>query len=299
MVSRWLPVHEGHAIELCMATFQFGEPVTAKAWQAIAESISAKARDAGFEARSDTVELNLSVPGNFGIGAGFQVAPMGLGPGAPQLPGQPPSGPVSRSPVRILSASDDGGPREQVYLRRDHVAYASMRYPGWSAFSRQAGVLLAEDVERIIQLVDVHSVKLECWDRFTFEGEPAEAEFGELFELPSGYLPGFPKGSPELWHSHVGAFVPGAADARRLVNLNVDIVDLRQAAMDDGRLPGLKRSAGIYTMVRDEFRQGYMPSGFSQVAGTLDGLHVALKEVFSEVITSRTADMITLNPEQT
>ena len=292
---RWRPAHEAHAIELSSATFQFGEPVPAKLWLALLEDISTKASSSGFNVRFDGVEFGIEFrmpPATPELQFPGQVSP---------LPSAMPGGVVplpipSTDDVptgRILRATDGGGFREQLQLHRGHFTYTLSRYVGWSSFADRVRNLLAPALDRVLQLVNLSIVKLEYWDRFIFAGPASEAKYDELLRVGSCYLPGFPADTTELWHSHVGLFVPSGTSSRRLINLNVDVIDLADSA-GPSQPPVPQRSVSVYSMAQDALPPGNSPGAYDEAACTLDDLHGVLKKVFAEVITSEAAQRIAL-----
>ncbi len=110
-------------------------------------------------------------------------------------------------------------------------------------------------------------------------------------------MPGFPFGTDQLWHSHVGYFVPLAPSARRLVNVNVDVLDLAESAAPDQPLqPAIqRRSVGFYSMAQDSGPTSASPVDHHGTISTLEDLHTSLKAIFSDVITLEAADRISLN----
>lgn len=293
---RWRPAHEAHAIEVSSLTFQFMEPVPAKPWQSLLEAVSSTASGSGFNHIQDQFDLQVSMGGMPGFPVAGQVAPNPLA--APDTASNVPLSNMASFPSgRLLLVVDSGGMREQMLLRRDSLTYASSRYVGWSAFKRRIGDLLSSTLSASLHLVDLSAVKLEYWDRFVFQGAAAEARYDELLRSGSPYLPGFPAQTSELWHSHVGLFVPSGTIAKRLLNLNVDVMDAPDSA-GPGQQPVSRRTVMIYSMTQDSLSAGASPQDYSGVTIFSDGLHATLKDMFAGVITDEMARCIALKPQE-
>jgi len=108
----------------------------------------------------------------------------------------------------------------------------------------------------------------------------------------------FPTDTNELWHSHVGYFLPATQTSRRLINLNVDVADIADPLPSGAATPAPTRSVSIYTLVQDALLQTTSPSSFNDVSTRLDEIHGALKTAFGEVITTEMADRIALQPRK-
>lgn len=294
---RWQPAHEAHAIERVNLTFQLADAIPPKPWQAILSAISAEMPKEGFTNTFDEHEPNLNVVPV--AGQQPHVVPGGLGPliqfgmGGPVPPFQfVVSG-------RTFQSLNGGELREEVQVQRRRLAYSATIYNGWEAHRGRALTLLGPYLDRVLPMVNVETVKLEYWDRFVFDGPGPEAAFGELLHADSRYLPGFAFTTDQLWHSHVGHFMPAADGVRRLINVNVDVIDLLDPVVS-GQLPGApapRRSVGVYTMAQDSLGEGLSPNASAGTVSMLDELHTILKAVFGDVITAEAADRIALNAQ--
>ena len=293
---RWHPAHEAHAIERVNLTFQFADAIPPKPWQALLSAISAELPKEGFGNSFDEHEPS-STPMPVAPGRQPHIVPGGLGPLGQfgMLAGMPPIQFVVSG--RTFQALNGAEVREEVQLHRRRLAYSATIYNGWEAHRGRALMLLGPYLDRVLPLVSVQIVQLEYWDRFVFDGPASEAAFGELLREGSRYLPNFAFGVDQLWHSHVGHFMPASSGVRRLINVNVDVIDLLDA-VPAGLPPGapaLQRSAGVYTMAQDTLDEGLSPNDTAGMVSTLDELHTILKAVVGDVITAEAADRISLN----
>lgn len=288
---RWLPAHEDHAIERVSLTFEFAEPLPAKPFQTLMNRASLDFPKQGFNAVIDEHEITAApqmIQGAGGPNFGLRIQLGGQGPGQVA---QSPQAAVAGRNFQIL---DENQAREEIQIHRARFVYSSLIYSGWDAHRARALALLEQYLSLALPLTNVRIVKLEYWDRFVFDGLPAEATYEELLRPNSPYLPGFPANTRELWHSHVGFFLP--EPSRRLINVNVDVIDLIEASSDGHPMgdAALRRSVGLYTLAQDSLAQDASPATADEAISTLDALHTILKETFSAVITAEAADRISL-----
>jgi hypothetical protein len=125
-----------------------------------------------------------------------------------------------------------------------------------------------------------------------------EVNYKELLRPDSQYLPSFAFSTKENWHSHVGYFVPVQQSSKRLVNINVDMIDLTETSSSGSiNVPVQRRSAGIYSMAQDRVDPTVSPADFAGMTSILQELHTILKKVFSELITDEAQQRISLNAE--
>jgi uncharacterized protein (TIGR04255 family) len=289
---RWLPAHEDHAIERVNLSFEFAEPLPAKPFQALINSASLDFPKQGFNSVVDEHEIVASphmIQGGAGANLGFRIQFAGHAPAQMASPSQMVVG------GRNFQALNETGVREEVLIHRDRFVHSSMIYGGWAAHRARVLALLGSYLDRALPLANVHIIKLEYWDRFVFRGAPAEAAYSELLRPNSRFLPGFPTDTRELWHSHVGFFLPDPP--RRLINVNVDVIDIIETSLEKQATgeSALRRSVGLYTLAQDTLAQGASPSSAEGTISTLEALHTILKETFSAVITDEAANRISLN----
>lgn len=279
---RWQPAHEAHAIERVSLTFQFDEPIHSKPWQSLLAAASLDLPKQGFNAISDHHELPLaqivSPAGSRGPAPGFAI------------PGQPIQLAVTGRSFQVVNG---GQVREEVLLLRNQFTHATLLYNGWASHRSRVLALLGGYIERALTLVNLQLVKLEYWDRFLFDGDPEDVDYGSLLRRGSRHLPGFPFGMDQLWHSHVGYFVNSGA-SQRLVNVNVDAFDVAESPAPD-QPPVRRRTVGIHTMAQDTMGPDPSLTVQNGVGSTLEALHTTLKETFADVITPEASERISLN----
>jgi len=285
---RWKLAHEDHAIERASLSFHFKEPMPSKPWHGLVTEASQLFPKKGFlvSSREFTSQLILAGPQTDGS--------------APNFPYPQPLPEVVGWMFRAVAGVQI---REELAIRRNQFVYTTILYDRWSNFKGRIVDLLWWALNQALPLVDVEAVKLEYWDRFNFVGVPSEAAYREILRAESRYIPSFPLDDGELWHSHIGFFTAPGASARRLINLNVDVLDLVSAATQGSSTPSEgseqpepQRSVGIYSMAQDTVNAEKIQTS-AAIEPILDEMHGVLKGVLADVITDEAARRISLDPE--
>lgn len=284
---QWKPAHETHAIERVSVTVSFNEAIPSKIWQPLLDAATASLLALGFDSRSD-----IGLPP--AAARGVMSAHIVFGPGGQVTPG------LGENSGRVFRTSQ-GNDGEEIYFQRHLLTYATRGYERWKAFYSRFSDALGESIKDILKYVDISVIKLEYWDRFTFDGPIADASYAELLNADAELLPTFPLTTESLWHSHVGYYAaPPFVGARRLINLNLDAVDLPRRQDDDA--PGgeeqqdgqLSRSVGIYSMAQDMLIAPAIPGALPLEINLLDSLHSELKIVIEDVLSAAAAGAISL-----
>lgn len=284
----WQLAHETHAIERVTVTFLFKETVPSKTWATILERAVADAGPVGFNSLPSASET-----GHRNSGVTELIINIG-GPGLVQAGGGA-AAPSARTFIRL---SDVGEEQDRLTLQRNLLAYSTSLYGGWGDFIDTTEKLIAKSLDLALTTVDVGMVKLEYWDRFVFIGDENSIDYNEVISNESKFVPSFFVAEKGLWHSHIGYFADPGTSARRLINLNVDVIDV--AGPPDPEAPEgtviPRRSVGIYSMAQDTLEVGGAEGSVSVRGSTLDEMHTILKEVLANAITPVIADRISLNP---
>ncbi len=288
---RWRPAHEAHAIERVSLTFQFVEAAPSKPWQAVLDAATKDMQAHNFSFIANA----LSFP---------EVLISGAIQGQPGLSIEmSPGGIITQQHLAVTGRTfrivEGTSVREEIQIHRDRLVHQASVYDGWDSYKGRTLALLGASLDKLLPLVDLANVKLEYWDRFVFDGDSRGVDYSELLRSDSAHLPGFPFGTNRLWHSHVGYFMPLEGTARRLTNVNVDVLDIIQSVGLDPQSgsPTQRRSVGIYTMAQDSIQPTDSPSDQGGTISIVDGLHADLKAVLSDVITAEAADRISLYPK--
>jgi len=286
---RWKPAHETHAIERVGITLQFSEPAPAKAWIAILDDVTTRLPPLGFNNQRDLGPLpQPQVDPVRGKNVFFGQISVGLG-GMVTMSGHP-------GDAKAFSVSSGGKVREEVFFHRHTISYWTIEYERWSSFLDRFRDVLGETLEKLSALVDIHVIKLEYWDRFVQDVSDVKPDYAEVLRENSPYLPSFGPKETNLWHSHVGHFADSPEDVRRLINLNVDIIDLPIEYVDEeGPKSKVGRSIGIYSMAQDASVTRHDMPTLAMNINQLDILHRLLKNVLESAITETAAARISLN----
>jgi uncharacterized protein (TIGR04255 family) len=273
----WLPAHEAHAIERVSVTFQLPEPTPTKPWLSSLEKATSQFAIAGFGS-TDGVDINLPV------GGALPVQPVGaFQPAAPA----PLSG-------RLFQRVIDGQVFESVEFHRSRLIYFTTRYERWDDFKKRSLDLIGSYLDEFLQFTSINALKLEYWDRFTFDGPQDAPNYGELLRRDSRHVPGFCLDQTNLWHAHVGYFSPAQKHEKRLINLNLDAIDLAAAPTNGGGTAELRRSVGIYSMALDSYG-AESPNSAAEAVLKADEQHTILKALLKDVITEPMVERISLN----
>jgi uncharacterized protein (TIGR04255 family) len=279
----WRPAHQTHAIERVNLTIQFAEPVPARAWQPTIDDATIRLQGAGF-GQAPLPAVTFGAPGVqivFGPSASLSAA---QGQAAPQP-----------SANRAFVLIEDGQPREEVQITRQQLVFGVNRYMGWESLCGRLGEVFRGVIEKGLEISPASLIKLEYWDRFSYDGEPNEADYSNLLTQQSGYVPNFVFGIRDVFHSHSGHFLRHEP-SKRLLNINIDVGDVEAPLMEGASVvPGAHRSAGIYTMCQDTFSDPVQGSlDFEGVMSALNEMHSTLKTVLGDVITEQMSSRISL-----
>lgn len=285
----WQLAHQDHAIERVSISFQFTEPLPSKLWQAMLASAETDLRESGFVGVPN--EPGLMPPLGVQGPPAFEIIIQG-GNAVVGLPHGPQATPAGRA-FRVTNGSEI---TEEVSLSRVQFTYTATVYDRWTRFRGRAEALLGRYIDQALSLVDIGLIKMEYWDRFVFDGPPDSVDYSTLLRANSKHVPCFYISTKELWHSHVGYFMNASSAQRRLLHINVDVLDLLQrVASDVGEPASPRRSVGVYSMVQDTFGAADTTLGDRAYLSTLDEMHTILKSALLDVITDQVAERISLN----
>jgi uncharacterized protein (TIGR04255 family) len=288
---RWLPAHTDHAIETVTVTLQFQEQIPQKPWSAMLARASVGMPAAGFNVMTDEAEVSLGPTPLSGLPGAGVIQGMVFGPGGALFGPAPPG--LTQQIGRAFRHVADNDVREQVTLHRNRFLYSTKNYSGWTVLRNRIEELLGSFTQEAVRSTDLKLVKLEYWDRFRWSEQGEPANYRDLLRADSRHLPRFPFESNELWHSHIGYFEPPGLNLRRLINVNVDVMDLREALSGKDE-PAERRSVGIYSMAQDEFLGETSVDANGGTFSTLNDLHDKLGTVLLDIITDEAAQRIHL-----
>lgn len=183
----------------------------------------------------------------------------------------------AEGPIQTIILTQDGAPikppakngwvlkrgsAEEVGFRDLTFGYVSTEYGRWENLESRFWDIFRDALTVALESVDLAQIRLEYWDRFVFEGDPAEADARLLLaEVDPSVPPGSISGAT-LWHSHAGWFEQRDGNPV-LINRNFDAID--QTIESEPR-----RVLNIFTLV-DLRPQG--STTVSEVESVLSYLH--------------------------
>ena len=285
---RWRLAHENHAIERVAVVFQFAEAIPSKAWSALISAADAEMLKSGFlvsPIHANHIQFTIPPLAQQGGNVGLMV--MGQEHAGEAFPQN-----------RHFQMARGGEIQEDVTLNRTHFVYQIPVYSRWNPFRDRLMGLLSAHLEAVLPLIALQAIKLEYWDRFVFDGPREQADYSELLRAGSRLVPGLPTDMTELWHSHVGFFAPKGDYVKRLMHLNIDVMDVPDMNQQtSGQAPEMKRSVGIYSMAQDQFDHTTSPANTTSILPKLNDMHKKLKDVLADVLTEDAATKINLNSQ--
>lgn len=264
-LARFDPILPAHAIERCAATIMFDQPLPQKPFERLL---------ADFTLRLS--EIRLKPAATSGANIEFDAAR-----------GQITVNPHGQSQVYISIDNTS-----QLILFPNMVSWHTTKYVRWAPFRGEYERFLFPLLKTFIEVVSVTKVKLEYWDRFIWTGSPSEIDPWLLLNKNNGLLANSAVRPGTAWHSHCGWFEQLKEKNRRLVNVNIDVVDLIQSGRPT------TPSIGIYTMMQDDLERGDEASTLNIVSESLTNLHEVLKGLFASIILDTIADRIALKAEK-
>ena len=249
---RWRPAHDAHAIERVSLNFELAELLPTKPWQSLLNEGTELFPKLGLRTTIEEAGSTRFVFPGGPLGTPFIMSP-DLTPDSDA----PTMGRVFRHMVA-------GRVHEEVSLYRNRISYSTSTYGRWQGFRERARELLASLLDQALPLENLSTIRLEYWDRFVFEGSLDEVDYKQLLRQDSRYVPSFPFSTNENWHSHVGYFSPDREAFKRLININIDMIDVTEPSQPGApaTMQVQRRSAGIYSMAQDRIEFWRLAGGF-------------------------------------
>jgi uncharacterized protein (TIGR04255 family) len=260
------PIFPAHAIERCATTIYFDQQLPAKVFQKVIERADALFRNAGYE-RGGAFGVNVDA-------ATGQVSPIG----------------ESISPANYVSPDRSNN----FLVTSNALSMQTGRYVRWEPFIGQFEELMVPLVSLSADVVSIAGIQLDYLDRFFWTGNWENFDWRGLLQDKSDFVTDMARRTGRQWHCHSGWFEECVAPIRRLVNVNIDVVD----AIRLGH-PEPSPSISILTLFRDHIpvAPGQPVSTGIQSAtlvAALGELHRDLKILLSRIITAAAAERIGL-----
>lgn len=260
-VPRFEPIFPAHAIEQCVATAIFDQPLPPKVLASLREKHKALFMKEGL------------IEGPRASGFQFDVT---TGKVVPLVDG----GPVSY-------VTPDRG--TTITVVSNQVSLQTTRYIRWASFELMLSKFLMPVVTDFCEVVSITAVQLGYWDRFLWSGTWDDFDVQQLLDPENDLIVRKAARAPQQWHSHAGWFEMHAPSLRRLVNVNVDVVSAAGPTLPS------RPSVGIYTSIQDA---SIDPDAFALANTDLNSLlcqeHDDLKELLRAIISPTMAQRIGL-----
>jgi len=201
MPSKFDIVGERHAIVEFQAILRFINPLDPGGMSEVAAAIDRNAQ---------TMELpaKLVVPTfKFELGGGG---------GGPSI--SPPS-----TSFGFQRFSPDGKIEARIAADSNSISYLSREYPGWDVVRTTLTDFFGSVGQAFYKRSQlIGGVLIQYANQFS-SINVGYHEVSEIFREDSPWVSGISRASPDLWHSHVGQFIPDD-HCKKLVNVNVDVV---------------------------------------------------------------------------
>lgn len=279
----WQPAHEAHSIERVTLSFQLSDPLPTRGWQKVLEVAGQHLPTLGYHAAPDPVGGAGAFAFAGAQGVQIRFAPAGVGIGG-------------QNSARSFQKVVDGQEEASIVISQTGIVVTTTVYERWRHFRDSVINAIFDTLVVIQEISSINTIKLEFWDRFIFVGDPEEADFEQILRASSDHVPSFVQPLKRLWHAHVGYFDEPGRSAQRLINMNLDAVDIPDApppASAEGVVSS-RRSLGIYTLVQDTPHREGDEEPIDDVGGTLDEMHRTLNALLLSAITDDAARRIAL-----
>jgi uncharacterized protein (TIGR04255 family) len=265
-VLEFQPIFPAHAIERCTATLVFDQALPAKLFERV-------------RAAEDKRLLGLGlVRGPQPIGFSFDL-----------------------QTGRVVTVEGDAKPipyttQDQsitVTIMNNQVSLVTVRYVRWQQFRSALSKYLVPTISIFLDTISIGAIQLDYSDRFFWTGNWQDFDVSGLLKRESELFAHRAGQGREQWHSHAGWLQDVEPGIKRLINVNIDVVN--------AQLPsslGVRPSVGIWTSVRDASGiSGGQNSSWIPEEGILDMLdrqHVDLKEIFRGLVVTEISKKIGL-----
>lgn len=260
----WKPIHEAHAIDRVRILVQFNSPLTDKILTKAAAPATSKFQELGFE---QLLRAESTIQGFM-----ISVQP---GPIVPEI----------AQNGWVLKRSSAGLLTEEAGFRDGVFGYMSTEYGRWENLATRFWDVFESPLSIALDSVDISSIKLEYWDRFVFDGQPASANLRDLLVTVDPVIPESAVSGASLWHSHSGWF-ENHNENLVLVNRNIDVIDEPSAE-------GPRRHCNIFTLV--ELRATKAIDNVQNCKTTLEHLHRRSLALFGSSLAEAQRNNIGLN----
>lgn len=267
---RFEPLHQGHAIEQVVFAIQFDA--------ALGDELILQLENAGSDFGQE-----------FPRRAVMQGMEMAFGPATGVTP-----------TARALNGMvwqrfrEDGNAEAEFRCERTQATFRTLSYTRWEQVWQRARRLLAAVLPVYTRSARPNAVSLSYVDKFIWKGPLDAFDRDALIRRDSPYVAPHVYEVNDQWHCHTGSFTRPTPRTKRLLNVNVDI-------LNEGSGGEARRVVAIATVLTDFLNQpGYeetliTPDNAMRVCDThMKELHMFAKHVLGKIVTDAAARRIQL-----
>lgn len=262
------PVHAAHAIEQVMLVLQFDRPLDDVFFQRVRDT--AKQFKKKLPAESDiqgvTFVIGPEVREKAATSHGFSLRRM----------------------------EPDGAVGHELRIERSSLAFITTLYTRWDAVWSQAAEYFDALAPIYVEQVGLAGAGVNYVDKFVWSGELSECRPAILLRENSKYICPYVYSTEDFWHSHTGAFIRVDSNTKRLLNVNIDYLEVQK--QDE-----TSRIVVFTTVLTDQLNQlGYesysvTPESIVEVVNArMKSLHIFSKEIFGSLINDTMSRRIAL-----
>ena len=260
-MSGFKPIHAAHAIERVSTGIQFAQPLNEADFKEIRELASTFTDDLPRQVEIQGMMLSIGPPG---------------GSPDPPFPGG----------FLLQNMESDGSSFFSRFVLKLHQLRTEriLILVGMMCGQKQRNTLIFL-IPKFLSHSETVSINLTYVDKFVWDGEISECQPNLLLRYNSEYICPHVYDSGELWHTHTGKFLRVEDKFKRLLNLNIDCLDEKEASGND------KRVVKILTVITDNLNQsGYKSVDIKSdtVVNFVDEhmrkLHIFSKNTFGNII---------------
>lgn len=258
-MSRFKPIHDAHAIERVLAGIQFAHSLNENDFKVIRKEATSFKDDLPRQVEIQGMTLSFGPPG--------------------VLPDPPAEGFVLQNMER------DGSVSSELRIETTSIMYRTDTYTRWDDVWSTAKKYFDILIPKFLNNTKIANIYLKYFDKFIWDGKISDCQPNLLLRKDSKYMCPHIYDSNDLWHSHTGKFLRVGSNIKRLLNLNIDCLDEKEASGND------KRVVKISTVITDHLNQsGYDPTniGPDEIINFVDEhmcrVHIFSKNTFGDII---------------
>lgn len=191
--------------------------------------------------------------------------------------------------------SDDDELEEELRLDKTSIIFKTFLYKRWVENWGVVRDYLDKLLPFYIKEASVQEVSLVVIDKFLWTSDSNSAKPALLLRPNSSHLVPYVYTTPDLWHSHTGAFLHVDHYTRRLKMLEVEYVDLSQKDGTKKRAITIK-NAGVDTLGVPGYKALEFDgnSALDFISNHMDQLHTLNKEILREILNDEMCERIAL-----